>query len=380
MMTVGVHAVGAVVQPHARSRTERAASLPALTGLRFLAALVVVIDHTGYGPVAAMVAPFGGVAVTLFFILSGFILTYTYTRNGTAVHGGWRAFYSARIARVYPLYLLGCAAGSVPFFVWHTTSLAACIPGAAGAQALATLLLVQAWSPTAAQCLNAPGWSVSAEAFFYLLFPLAALLLNRCTPERLMLALGLLWALCLLPPSLIIAAHPTGTTAVLWQRAAYFGPLLRFPTFLLGMAAGRLFTHGVRLRAASLWAPATLLGVVWLPSLLAGMGAALTEAALVPLLALLVFALAHGRGLGAALLAHPISVALGEASYAIYIIHLPLHDWMSHGTGRLGFWLYSAVLLVIALLIHRIVERPARRAIRRSLDIMVHGAGPGTYP
>src|SRR5438067_1929482 len=110
-MTVGAQAIGAVVQPRARNRPERVAHLPALTGLRFLAALVVVIDHTGYGPLAAMVAPFGGVAVTLFFILSGFILTYTYTRNGTAVHGGWRAFYIARIARVYPLYLLGCAVG-----------------------------------------------------------------------------------------------------------------------------------------------------------------------------------------------------------------------------------------------------------------------------
>src|SRR2546421_2527648 len=88
-MTVAVQAVGAVVQPPAQARTERVAHLPALTGLRFLAALVVVIDHAGYGPLAAMVAPFGGVAVTLFFILSGFILTYTYTRNGTAVHGGW---------------------------------------------------------------------------------------------------------------------------------------------------------------------------------------------------------------------------------------------------------------------------------------------------
>src|SRR5207249_7116147 len=126
----------------------------ALTGLRFLAALVVVIDHTGYGPLAAMVAPFGGVAVTLFFILSGFILTYTYTRNGTAVHGGWRAFYIARIARVYPLYLLGCAAGIVPFFVWHTASPSNCAPGGAGTQTLATLALLQAWSPTAAQCLN----------------------------------------------------------------------------------------------------------------------------------------------------------------------------------------------------------------------------------
>jgi peptidoglycan/LPS O-acetylase OafA/YrhL len=60
---------------------ERPAPIPALTGMRFVAALMVFVSHygvPGISGVPALVASFGYVGVTFFFILSGFVLTYNH--------------------------------------------------------------------------------------------------------------------------------------------------------------------------------------------------------------------------------------------------------------------------------------------------------------
>jgi peptidoglycan/LPS O-acetylase OafA/YrhL len=97
--------------------------LKPLTGLRFLAALLVVLGHGAafwlpaisrgssvpgalrvVAPaISGITAKGGGGAVTLFFVLSGFILAYAYRPLGTGLRGGWRTFYVARVARIYPV-------------------------------------------------------------------------------------------------------------------------------------------------------------------------------------------------------------------------------------------------------------------------------------
>ena len=81
-------------------------AFPALTSVRFIAAIAVVLSHyseNGLLPLPATVINFinsGNSAVSLFFVLSGFILTFTY--RDTLTHGGARPLYEARIARIYP--------------------------------------------------------------------------------------------------------------------------------------------------------------------------------------------------------------------------------------------------------------------------------------
>jgi peptidoglycan/LPS O-acetylase OafA/YrhL len=94
-----------------------------------------------------------------------------------------------------------------------------------------------------------------------------------------------------------------------------------------------------------------------------------------PLFALLIYSLATGEGPLAALLSLPAMVVLGEASYALYILHIPLWDWMTYALSRLhiapGFVALSLVHLGVAMglsiLTLRTVERPARRALRQAL-------------
>lgn len=166
-----------------------------LTSLRFFAAIWVVFFHLS-GPRGliltdpATLRPLynlvrtGYVAVGIFFVLSGFVLAYTYRGEFSA-----RQFWTARIARIYPVYFLGLVLilpVVVASVLRHMTTWLW-----AGGSGLACVLLLQSWCPRTALAWNHPGWSLSVEAFFYLLFPLILLPLKRLAPRGLFVAVGL---------------------------------------------------------------------------------------------------------------------------------------------------------------------------------------------
>jgi peptidoglycan/LPS O-acetylase OafA/YrhL len=366
-----------------------------------VAALLVVIHHyfgiaTGdYGQRADPRVPnfiaSAFVGVNLFFILSGFILAYNYLGANGQLHGTRRAFWAARFARIYPVYLLAFLVAAVPsahyLLSHHASPLSTTITG------LAALTLTQAWVPAASDAWNGPSWSLSAETFFYLLFPLAALSIARLGRYRLYMALAACWALCLATP--LACAHAvltaSGSWDMTWLKFLKYNPLVRLPEFLMGVALGRLFVARMSTtpagRMARVVTPArlsvvALVGSVcalsYVPTLL-GPGSALPylwlhNGLVDPFFALLIYSLASGEGPLAAVLSLPAMVLLGEASYALYILHIPLWDWMTYALSRLhmapGFvtlsLLHLGVALGLSILTLCVVERPARRALRQA--------------
>lgn len=318
--------------------------LAALTGLRFIAAMAVVLFHTAPpslkpGVVGAVI-DHGYIGVTAFFVLSGFILAWNYMRGDAPVR--WRAFWAARVARIYPVYLVGLVL-ALPHFLYSIGRAAGPSAGQGVASVVSALTLTQAWVPSLACQLNCPGWSLSAEAFFYLAFPLIAALLVRQPPWRVLaIAVG--------------AGFVTfGAPLVLWQLHAtvagpdaaglWWNPAARLPEFLLGVAMGRLYRSRLERRrarapwgaiaAASMAAVVALCAVAWHPvaeRVLTGGGTAV-------LFALLILALARGAGRIGRLLAHPVMLRLGEASYALYILHVPLMRLVGH---RRAAWACAA--------------------------------------
>ncbi len=359
--------------------------LPALTGLRFLAALYVVFYHFGpypqlhllSGPVRALQIALwntggsGFVGVNLFFLLSGFILAYTYLGDAHA-RGRWRAFYVARVARVYPVYVFALAVAIAVRCLNHATLTLADAPGL-----LSTLTLTQGWRVVNVVAWNPPAWSLSVEAVFYLSFPFLAVLIARLRARLLVPLLGALWALTMLAP--LVWLLRTGTPAAPFLTNH---PLVRLPEFLIGVIVGLIFMRSPRPSRHIARVPAvTLCAIVAVLAMLpVSLYPFLQVGLLDPLFAILIYSLAFSRGRLAAILSAPLMVLLGEASYALYMLQGPGYEWLTSllhvspiGTRySLAFFLdYLVIIVIVAVLTLRLVEQPARRAIRHRYRLVM---------
>jgi len=162
---------------------EQPAGLPQLTGLRGLAAFLVLFGHLktpegvmlNFG-VADPFSQYGGFGVDIFFVLSGFILCHVYADRLLAERGVLRDFYTARFARIYPLHIvtlllmLGAYVVSLRVGVRPTES-----TGYTLWSTVLSLLLVSEWFGSVAP--NPGSWSISVEFANYLLFPVITVLL-----------------------------------------------------------------------------------------------------------------------------------------------------------------------------------------------------------
>ena len=103
------------------------------------------------------------------------------------------------------------------------------------ATATVTLTLLQGWTHLLEW--NTPGWSLSDEAFFYLVFPFAILVLRRLEFRKLIATTFVLWVVDLIPPILL----SVGFLNTSWLDTVRYNPLVRLPEFLAGVCLGRLF-------------------------------------------------------------------------------------------------------------------------------------------
>jgi peptidoglycan/LPS O-acetylase OafA/YrhL len=350
--------------------------LDALTGLRFLAAAVVVADHLCYLFGTPPPDWMGRKAVSLFFVLSGFILTHVYPALDDAV--ARRRFWRARFARVWPLH--------IATFMPYTLLL----PWAADT-VLANIFLVQDWIPFNRffHYYNAPSWSISAEAFLYLCFPALIGDFARSWPWKLVLAALALAAMITLSDALnlpvLMVRQGTNLTR---EWFVYFSPLARVFEFVLGMATAlawrRLHYRAIRLGPAAgtaieivaivvfaanmyaagtigVWA-ATITGSISLMFWLSMGGASCLGSAL------LIAVLAYGRSKISTALASPLMVFLGEISLGVYLVHGGILNLVEIYAGTWPPMLISAFAVVAvpayAILLHFCLERPARAFLR----------------
>lgn len=372
------------------ARSKRAVELPALTGLRFFAALFVVLYHF-VSPAAlashstgAHLLSTGYIAVGIFFLLSGFVLTYSYLGESGTLSTDRRSFWIARFARIYPAYLFAFLlaapfqiVGSIHVNGWRLAAEKLAVGGGL------YLSLLQSWTPWTAWYWNPPAWSLSVEVFFYFCFPLLAVLFGRMLPRRCLGWAAGLWMAGLLAPALYCALRASAAQPVAssLQLAIESNPLLRLPEFLVGVLLGRIYLSGYRLspRAAATISLAALVGL----------GAALSASAaiprpllanglLVPLSALLIFSLAHQHGLLAAFLSNRVVKLLGEASFSIYILQIPVSHLLGFTPERftpLRFACYLALLTGMSLFSFFYVEKPLRGRIKAMFERHLRGPG-----
>ncbi|RKG98744.1 acyltransferase [Corallococcus sp. CA053C] len=366
--------------------------LDALTGLRFLAAAHVVAYHVYHLVFTATEAPpglhgligSGYVGVSFFFVLSGFILGYNYLERPPDTREARTAFWVARFARVYPIYALGLALAA-PAFLKGLHTAWAVEPDRVWRESAALVLaplLLQSWVHWTALAWNAAGWSLAVEAVFYAAFPFLAGRLGRLGPKALAVGALMAYALALSLPGLYMLVDPdhTGGTASAynsgpWMLTLRFNPLARLPEFLLGILAGRYFLLRASEAPRSRPVVLSVLGVIVIAALMGSPSLPfplLHNGLLAPVFAALIVLLPRSRGGVARVLASRPLLLLGEASYALYILHMPvMFAWKSVlkrlGASPTSAWAVVALLVgmgVLSVLAYQRVEKPAREWIR----------------
>jgi peptidoglycan/LPS O-acetylase OafA/YrhL len=371
---------------------QRPAPLHWLTVLRYPATLWVIMKHSlhNFGDPAAIPESLrksfmerGFLGVPFFFILSGFILTYNYPVIRSKLD-----YLAARAGRILPVYYLSLLLSLpliLPKFAHNGIHFA--LP-----RTLTYLTLTQAWIPDFTGFWNFPTWTLSCEAFFYVLLlwmlaPLQNLIAH--SPKRASAIIAGCFVFGLVSPAVFtihfgnppLAAYDNPANAELISAANFVKifPILHLLEFVTGVAlclglrtslpslarfSGLLMLLGSIQVLSCLFIPAIFSqGTYCLP----GFVLFILGAAALP------FPKPETSEPGTKWLASK-SILLGQASYGVYLFHIPVmftllafarHLFPILPNGEAGVWtLYIATILIttaLAIPIYYYYEQPARR-------------------
>lgn len=352
--------------------------LDQLAVTRIFVVMLVVMYH-GYGgvylsafnnpPLGALFRPLAPIGVCFLFVLSGFVMSLVYHRPAKTFDffGYWRT----RVIRVYPLYWLSLALT----FLYY-------IDGAFNIKfqkILAHILLVQGWFPGYAQAFNYPSWSLTAELFFYALFPFITVWAYKRSTRALIWSSLLLWAISQTIYQILWIGYINE-----YERFITYSPIFHLNSFFMGVVAGVWYLReGEKpadqktVRRLFLLSLALVCGygiasyyITSIPRVMQPLGGFLN-----PLLTVFLVTFAMDRSALAERLSHPWIAALGEASYGIYILHAPL-AWIAERIlqasgspyAQTVFDLaYVPFLVGLGLFIHYKVDAPFREWLRLKL-------------
>ncbi len=343
-----------------RGRAVRAPRIAVLDGLRLLAALSVVLFHylAGYGtipwqrtaaelfPTLHRIADFGWLGVVFFFMISGFVICMS--GWGKSVQEFWRG----RILRLFPLYWAAVVLSSAAARLGPQTPGE---PRVTVGQMLTNLTMLQ--TPLRVENVDLVYWTLWVELRFYLVFSLVVLL---GTSHRRVAAFCWAWALgsVLAPMSGIVLLDQL----LVPQWAPFF---IAGIAFYLVRRAGRLEGETLGILALS-W----LLMQHRLPAIMAGEGHGINwKVCLTAITAMYLIMGLIALGKLDRIQWRWLPVA-GALSYPLYLVHQSLgvrviwrwnEQWGAWPT-LLGV---TAAMVLIAWLLHRVVERPLTRLLRR---------------
>lgn len=385
---------------------EARSPIPALTGLRFVAAFSVLLGHgvawlvsfptTIDWPNYFTQGP--GLGMPLFFVLSGFVIHYNYGHYFRLSYVDAAArFMIARIARLYPLYLV-----LLLYFLWKN-------PDAVHAPLriwVKFLSLTQAWFLVYDGHLwdghrwFAVAWSISVEMCLYISYLLwGKWLLGLVRPVHCILAFALVWIAYY---ALIDAAWTHYEFLRIWGNETFAinadpqnallgwvfntGPIGRFFEFCMGAIAAQLYVcsrHGAvdpreqrfgrillsigLVASAAIYVGARQDSLLAFGTFYAGMMA--------PFLAIVTFCCARYRSRFSGWMSSRVAVTLGDASYSIYLLHaFTLPKFAVHPSflpdllqSLVGLVVAMAATILIALITYRLIEVPSRRRVRLAL-------------
>ncbi len=382
--------VAATVQHGAR--VSAPASIPQLTGLRTVGAVWVVMLHALSLTIAlwpewsnvSRLALGGNLGVDLFFLLSGFIITHNYLADlgkgsvRRALH-----FWGLRLARLYPVFLLVLVAWAI-FLIMQSPQEGGLFDGTLSPRNVVMNLLLLNHIPPASS-ISSTSWSVCLEFGAYLAFPFLAVLLVRIRSALLaaILTVAVLAGGVLLLIKLDVQSFEFFTYRVGWVRLAF--------EFLAGCLLYVTWSLSGRWREGRHWDIAFVaagLGIVYACLHEDPTHPGFFPLAAVPLLALAVVSCAGSTGIVRGFFSAAPMMWMGRISYSLYMTHFFTLAIVTNGLRE--WWvrwppspfvreatpiLIYAVIVIVAAGVYYLVEEPARRKLRRSVDRFDSGVG-----
>lgn len=364
--------------------------LPALTGLRGIAAYLVVIAHAAdisfdYGsgsiaqPYTSRIAYLG---MSIFFILSGFVIHYNYS---TLIGGGERFrrsynFIVARLARIYPLYIIVliffCGKSAFPSFSENRFAL------------FSYLTLTQSWANLQGLFFP-PSWSVSTEWFFYLVFVLSgggSIITAIKRPNKALVVFLVITPIVLaillsfklhIAPTLLMRLNNSSYDPWFWL--IYFCPPIRLLEFVAGMLAAQTFLivtkpkkerwHDALLIACIAWC----IAIILIGNITDGkiMSNILPNFIYAPALAVIVLSVCRYDSLTTRFLSSKPLIVMGEISYSVYLLSFVIMTAIPNNfpffNHELRFIAIIGMTTIIAYGSQKLIEVPARKMMRRFL-------------
>ncbi|SLG39294.1 acyltransferase family protein [Mycobacteroides abscessus] len=372
----------------------RGGEIKALTGLRIIAAFWVVLFH--FRPLLEQASPefrtalnpilnCGAQGVDLFFILSGFVLTWNYLdRMGhrwstrETLHFLW-----LRLARVWPVYLVTMHLAALwVIFTMHVGHVPERIDTFDATNYVRQLFMVQLWFRPYfdLSSWNGPAWSISAEWLAYLLFGGLVLVIFRMAHATRARSLMVLAVLASLPPVMLLLL--TGQFYTPWSWLPRI--VMQFTAGALACAAvSRLkLSHRSRHVAgyAALLIVASIVGALYFLDAHPISGVVDSSGVVDVLFVPLVMALAVGIGPLPTLLSTRIMVYGGQISFGLYMVHELVHVSWTWATKQFelslldpgGGWIVIGLLVlavILSMALYHWVEEPGRRWMRRMIGV-----------
>ncbi len=349
-----------------------------LTFLRFVAAAIVVVFHYGKRPTgfSGFLAS-GAEMVTFFFVLSGFVMGIAYYKKDVPIN----IYLWARVSRIMPVYLLALSiVVSIYVFTNESINVTALV---------LNLTLLQSWISPYPLSLNEPGWSLSVEAFFYILFPFILYSIKKysLTSVQLGVISLLLWLLTHSFTTIVLNNHYGGYPSFSHDMVFYF-PLVHLCSFLFGLS-GAIWIYenkGKPHKAINNIYLVVVLSVIVLILNnkndiihFVGFKPAFGSSFFSPLFILFIVLVALNKSSFIRLLSFYPLVLLGEASYALYILQKPVHViYENFISGRLSlseqldFYVYFILLVFVSILVFFLFEKPTNNFLRHSLPCIIN--------
>lgn len=339
-----------------------------LTLTRFLAALIIVVFHYGL-TIPPFTHPaisflFSNIGISYFFVLSGFVMVVAYSKSGKHIVPA--TYYKNRFARVYPVYLIALLFTILVMWICY-------FPITWDAVAM-NVLMLQSWFPRYPMLINRAGWTLSVEVLFYLSFPF---LYNYIYAKYKLvpIAVGVLlfWLL-----SQMLSSYLSSFTALIEgftvsHNMIFYFPLMHLNQFLIGNLFGIILLHTYQRFSTNY--------DVFIVLLLAAMAALLRfpikyanyhNGFLAIFFALIILMISLNTGYLTKISSSKACVFLGEISFGMYILQIPVHEGFYKATKPFYydhpyyfFYLYLVVLVVFSAISYQLIETPLRKWIRR---------------